>query len=202
MDKPAETAFPVHELIARRWSPRAFAPDPVTPEQLGSLLEAARWAPSAFNEQPWDLVFALREDGEAHARLAGCLVEANRAWAANAPLLMVTIAKLAFARNGKPNRHALHDVGLAAMSLVLQAEALGLAAHQMAGFDADAARRELAIPDGHEPVAFLAIGRRGDPNALPPELAEREAAPRVRRPLAELAHAGRFGERWSAGGGA
>lgn len=202
MKQPAETAFPVHELIAQRWSPRAFATDPLTPEQLGSLLEAARWAPSSFNEQPWDLIFARREDTEAHARLAACLVEANRLWAASAPLLLVTVAKLAFERNGKPNRHAWHDVGLATMSLVLQAEALGLAAHQMAGFDPEAARRELQIPEGHEPVTFIAIGRRGDPSTLPAELAEHESAPRVRRPLAEISHAGRFGRPWTTGGAA
>lgn len=194
MDRLAETRFPIHELLGRRRSPVAFAPTPVSRETLGSLLEAARWAPSSFNDQPWSFVVARREEGEAFERLASVLVPGNRAWAERAPVLLVTVARLAFARNGKPNRHAFHDVGLAAACLTFQAEALGLHVHQMAGLDVERARDLLAIPAGHEAVTAIAIGYPGDPAGLPEELRRREEAPRVRKPLAEVAFAGRYGE--------
>ena len=191
MKKTAETAFPVHDLIAERWSPRAFADRPVATELLGSLLEAARWAPSCFNAQPWRYLVARREDAEGFERLAACLVEGN-AWAREAPVLMLAVARTTFEHNGKPNRHAWHDVGLASQSLALQAQALGLATHQMAGFDADRARKLLGIPAGFEPVAMIAVGHPGEAGALPGPLAERERTPRGRRPLEELA----FGPAW------
>lgn len=195
MEKTAPTRFPVHELIAQRWSPRAFSSRRVEPEVLGSLLEAARWAPSSFNEQPWSYVVANRDDDpDGHARLLSCLVPGNQAWAAAAPVLMLSVAKLAFDKNGKPNRHAWHDVGLATASLVLQAQALGLASHQMAGYDAARAREVLAIPDGHEPVAAIAIGHPGRISDLPANLAEQEAAPRIRKPLGEFVFGGKWGE--------
>jgi nitroreductase len=191
MKKTAETAFPVHELIAERWSPRAFADRPVDPALLGSLLEAARWAPSCFNAQPWRLLVARREDAEGFERLAACLVEGN-AWAKRAPVLMLTVARTTFEHNGKPNRHAWHDVGLASAALALQAQALGLATHMMAGFDAAKAREQLGIPEGYEPVAMIAVGHPGDAGALPEPLAERERSPRTRHALEAIA----FGAGW------
>lgn len=193
MEKPAPHEVPIEPLIARRWSPRAFGQRDITGAELASMLEAARWAPSCFNEQPWSFVVAQRADAEAFERLAALLVETNRAWASKAPLLMLSVARLTFARNDKPNRHALHDVGLAVQNLVLQATALGLVVHQMAGFDVEGARESLAIPAEHEPVAMIAIGAPGNPDELPDMLREREHAPRQRKPLPELAFAGTFG---------
>ena len=193
MKRRAESAYPLHDLIAERWSPYGFDPRPVEPEVLGSLLEAARWAPSCFNEQPWRFLVAPRADGEAFDRLADCLVEGN-AWAKEAPLLMLSVALTTFERNGKPNRHAQHDVGLAVENLVLQAAALGLVAHQMAGFDAQAARETLSLPENADPMAMIALGYPGDPAALPERLAERERGPRQRRPLEAIAFGARWGE--------
>lgn len=193
MDKTIETTFPVHELIARRWSPRAFAADPVSSATLGSLLEAARWAPSCFNEQPWTYLVATKDDAEAFERLASCLVDAN-GWAKAAPVLVLSVAQTSFARNGKPNRHALHDVGLATENLVLEAVSHGLVSHQMAGFDVERAREVTGLPQGHEPVAMIAIGHPGDPAALPAPLAERESAPRVRKELQQIAYGSRWGD--------
>jgi len=194
MQKPAETAYPVHDLIASRWSPRAFSDRPVDRETLGSLLEAARWAPSCFNDQPWSFLVATREDAAGFAKLGACLMEGN-AWAKNAAALMVTVARDDFSQTGKPNKHAWHDVGLAVQSLVLQAQALGLGSHQMAGFDAGAAQTSLGIPEGYSPVTMVAIGYPGEPDSLPEALAERETAPRARRPLEEFV----FGADWGTG---
>lgn len=192
-NKPARVRFPIHPLLANRWSPRAFAARAIDDAELGSLLEAARWAPSCFNAQPWRFVVARSADAEGYARLAGCLVEGN-AWAKQAPLLLLSVARARFEHNDKPNRWAQHDVGLAMQSLVVQAEALGLVAHQMAGFDAAHARGVLGIPDGFDPVAMTAIGHPGDPAELSEELAARERAPRERKALEAIA----FGARWDA----
>jgi nitroreductase len=193
MDKIITTAYPIHDLLARRWSPRAFADRSVKHEELGSLLEAARCAPSCFNEQPWSFLVATREDEEGFERLASCLMDGN-AWAKKAPVLLLVAARLAFERNDKPNRHALHDVGLAAQSLVIQAQALGLSTHQMAGFDAQRARDVLGIPEGYEPVSMLAVGYRDEPESLPDALREREIAPRVRKELDAIAFGATWGE--------
>ena len=193
MEKPASTDHPIHDLLARRWSPRAFADRAMSPEQVNSLLEAARWAASCFNEQPWRFMVATREQEDEFAALLGCLGEKNQMWAKRASMLLISVAKTRFAHNDKPNRHALHDVGLAAAQLTMQATAMGLVVHQMAGFDADKARDVCGIPDGYEPVAAIAVGYVGDPEALPQALREREKAPRVRKSLSEIAFSGRFG---------
>ena len=193
MKKTATTVHPIHELIAERWSPYGFNGRPVQPETLGSLFEAARWAASSFNEQPWSfLVASANGDRVGFDRLAACLVPGNAEWATKAPVLALSVASQNFTRNGKPNRHAAHDVGLAVGNLILQAQALGLSVHQMAGFDADKARTDLAIPEGHEPLAMLAIGYAGFAEGFSEQLAERESAPRQRRELASMV----FGARW------
>lgn len=194
MQKLAETRYPIHELLRERWSPRAFADRMVEPEKLRSLLEAARWAPSSFNEQPWSFIVATKEHPGEYERLLSCLVEGNVRWAQHAPVLMLSVAKLAFERNGKPNRHAFHDVGLAVENLVIQATVLGLAVHQMAGFHVDKARELFSIPDGHEPVAALVLGFPGDPAGLPEDLRERELAPRIRKPLESFVFTGQWGQ--------
>ncbi len=194
MEKPAETDTPMHDLLRRRWSPRAFADRPVEVDKLRSLIEAARWAPSSFNEQPWAYLMAARDNPEEFARLLSVLTEGNVAWAQRAPVLMLSIAKLNFERNGRPNRHAFHDVGLASASLIMQATALGLVAHQMAGFDAGKARELFAIPEGWEPVAAIALGYPGEPESLPERLRSRELEPRTRKPLEQFVFTGRWGQ--------
>jgi nitroreductase len=191
LEKPAVTDFPVHDLIRSRWSPRAFADRPVPTERLGSLLEAARWAPSSYNEQPWRFFVATRDNPTEYQKMLGCLVEGNQAWARTAPVLMISVASMQFVKNGKPNPHAWHDVGLASASLVLQATALGLVCHGMAGINGTQIRTAYRIPEGFEPVAGWAIGYQAkDLSALPEKLQERERDPRQRKPLAEMVYAG------------
>ncbi|MBD0327389.1 MAG: nitroreductase family protein, partial [Pyrinomonadaceae bacterium] len=168
----------------------------VEPSKLRQLLEAARWAASCFNEQPWSFIVARKTDAAEFARLLGCLVESNRRWAKHAPVLMLSIAKLNFERNNKPNRHAFHDVGQAAASLTLQATTLGLVVHQMAGFEIEKARAEYGLPEGYEPVAGIAIGYQGDASALPKDLREKELAPRTRRTQTGFVFKGKWGEPW------
>ncbi len=194
MEKPANTDFPIHDLLRHRWSPRAFADRPVEPEKLGSLVEAARWAPSSYNEQPWAYLLATREQPAEFARLLSVLVEGNIAWAQHAPVLMLSLARLNFERNGRPNRHAFHDVGLASENLVIQATAMGLAVHQMAGFQVDKAREVFNIPEGWEPAAAIALGYPGEADSLPEPLRTRELAPRTRKPLEQFVFTGRWGE--------
>lgn len=193
MKKTAVTRFPILELHAERWSPRAFSARPVSYEQLGSLFEAARWAASCFNEQPWRYFVAMQSEPERFATLRSLLVPANDVWASKAPVLGLSVAKLDFTRGGKPNRHAYHDVGLATGALSSQAQSMGLALHQMGGFDVERARTALAIPAGFDPVAMMAIGYAGDPAGLTDELRERELAPRERRPLEESVYGASFG---------
>lgn len=198
MNRDAETQYPIHELLRTRWSPVAFADTPVDGDTIGSLLEAARWAPSSYNEQPWTLILARRDDREAFDRLAGCLVEFNQQWASRAPLLLLAVARREFTKNGKPNRHARYDVGQAIAHLTVQATASGLYVHQMAGFDPDQAREVCGIPETHDAITMMAIGYIGDPSELPPQQSERDRSPRERKPLAEVAQVGRWGDPWSA----
>lgn len=191
--KPAPADHPIHPLLAERWSPRTFADRPVDDADLLALLEAARWAPSCFNEQPWAFLVARREDGDAFERMAACLTPGNRRWAPGAAVLVISLAKKRFDRNEKPNRHAFHDVGLAAMSLTVEATARGLHVHQMAGIDRERIVETYGVPEGWEPVAGIALGHPGgDPDALPDDLPERERRERRRKALPEFV----FGERW------
>jgi nitroreductase len=190
-DREAPAEAPIEALFRRRWSPRSFTDQPVSDAHLASLIEAARWAASCFNAQPWHLVVARRDrEPEQHAALAACLSGNNQAWAPQAPVLMVAVARLDFAHNGRPNRHAAYDTGAAMAQLALQAAALGLQVHQMGGYDTDMARAALAIPEGFELRAAIAVGHPGAAAALPEALAERETAPRQRRPVAEWVHYG------------
>lgn len=190
--KTAATSEPIEALLATRWSPRAFDPDkPVTEAQLVQLMEAARWAPSCFNEQPWRYVICDRNLSEADWQKAlECLVEGNRAWAARAPILMAAIADTQFSRNGKKNRWCDYDTGAASENLCLQATALGLATHQMGGFDAQAVSDTFNLPEHCTPVAMIAVGHPGDPNLLTESARESELKARARRPLGEFAFLG------------
>jgi len=185
--------LPIHELLARRWSPRAFDERPVDTGLVRILFEAARWAPSSNNEQPWRFVVATKDQEADWMRLFECLMEGNRRWAFRAPVLMLSIARMDFEESGRLNRHAFHDTGLATQNLVLQAAVHGLMARQMAGFDVEKARADLRIPSGYEPVAIIAIGYPGDPDVLPERLREKELQPRNRRPIEEWTFSGQWG---------
>lgn len=193
MEKPADAQYPILDLFKRRWSPRAFSDQPVEAEKLRILFEAARWAPSSNNEQPWRFIVANKDYEADWNRLFACLVEGNRKWAYRAPVLILSVASLNFEDDSTPNRHAFHDTGMAVENLVLQATALGLAAHQMAGFDVEKARADLKIPSGYEPVAIIAVGYPGDLASLTDRLRERELQPRSRQPISEWTFSGKWG---------
>jgi nitroreductase len=190
--KRAMPDHPIHELIARRWSPYAFAERPVSQEDLRSLFEAVRWAPSSYNEQPWSFVVATKDNPADFERLLSCLVGGNQAWAAAAPVLALGCTRLTFTRNGKPNAAAVHDLGLASAHLTFEATARGLFVHQMIGILPDRAREVYGIPDDVQPLTGLAIGYAADPAALPEKYRDRDLAPRPRKPQFV------FGGQWGA----
>jgi nitroreductase len=181
--KLAQTRVPIHNLLRRRWSPRAFSEQPVEDEKLLSLLEAARWAPSSANEQPWNFIVATKDDHEIYNRLFECLSERNHRWADRAPVIILAVAKLHYDRTGTPNRHAWYDVGQSVAHLTVQATAVGLSVHQLGGFSVEKARELVAIPDGFEPVVILATGYADASDVLPDDFRQREEAPRLRKPL-------------------
>ena len=194
MEKPAQTIYPIHDVLERRWSPRAFDPRPIEPEKLRSLFEAVRWTASSMNEQPWYFILACRSSSaEDFERAAACLVPSNRAWAGNAPALIFAIAKKNFSQNNKPNRVAVYDLGQAAANLVMQATSLGLFVHQMAGIEIEKVRETYGIPDDFTPETAIAIGYPGDPEILPEELRKRELAPRSRKPFEQFV----FSRHWN-----
>jgi nitroreductase len=194
LQKSAETSAPIHDLIRERWSPRAFSSRHIEKEKLRSLFEAARWAASSYNAQPWYFIVATKEDPEDYKKILDCFVEFNQGWAKNAPVVALSVARMKFEHNGTPNNHAFHDVGQAAANLALQATALGLQVHQMAGILPDNAREIFRIPDGYEPVAGFAIGYPGDHADLPDTLREQERAPRTRKPLDSFVFTGGWGK--------
>ena len=193
MEKPAETRVPIHELLGRRWSTVAFSERPVEPEKLMSVLEAARWAPSSNNGQPWAYLVARKEDADNFDALLGVLVSGNRAWAQKAPVLILTLAHTQWEKDGTPNRHGFYDLGQATTNLVTQATSLGLSTHQMAGFDVEASRERFHIPAGWEPVSVAALGYRADPETLPEKLRARELGTRHRKSLEEFVFSGTWG---------
>jgi len=192
LNKSADTKLNLHPFVRERWSPRAFSEKSVSVDDLQLLLEAARWAPSCSNEQPWRFIVARKEDKEAFAKIVSVLDEGNQVWTLHAPVLMLTVAKKTFGQTGAPNRWGPHDVGLALGSLITQASAMGIFVHPMAGFDPDKARTVFHIPDDFEAMTAVAVGYLGDPNTLPDKLRERELARRTRKPLSEVA----FGPEW------
>jgi nitroreductase len=193
MQNPAKTEHPVHDLIRNRWSPRAFSDEPLSPATLRSLFEAARWAPSSSNEQPWAFLVATKDDTESFQKILSTLVEFNQAWAKNAPVLVITVSELEFARNKTPNRNAFYDTGAAVAHLTAEATSRGLFVHQMAGFEPHKAIELFHIPKGWEPIAVFAIGFPGDPHSLPDKLRERELASRSRKPISDFVMSGEWG---------
>ena len=194
MKNPAPAEFPIHELIRERWSPRAFSEKEVAPETLCSLFEAARWAPSSSNEQPWSFIVATRNDPENFDKALRPLVEFNVNWAKHAAVLGFAVCELAFAKNKAPNRNAQYDTGAAMALLSVEATARGLFVHQMAGFDPETAREVFGIPAGWDAIAAFAIGYAGDAASLPQPLRDREMAPRTRKPTREFVMTGEWGK--------
>jgi nitroreductase len=191
-----KTATPdhrIHDLVARRWSPYAFSQRPVSADDLKSLFEAARWAASSYNEQPWRYIVATQANAAEFERLVSCLVEANQAWAKAAPVLALGCTSLRFALNGKPNAAAVHDLGLASATLTLEATSRGLYVHQMIGIVPDKARTLYRIPEDVQPLTALAIGYAAEPDSLPEKYRDRDLAPRQRKKLTEFVFSGQWG---------
>lgn len=181
----------LQSFIKDRISPYAFLEKAIDDESLKLLFEAARRAPSSFNEQPWRFLYARKDDEEFDIFLS-LLMEGNREWTRNIPLIGISCAKLNFSLNGKPNKYALHDTGLAMGGLLAQATFMGIRVHQMGGFYPDKAKELLKIPDEYEPVAMFVIGYQGEAGQLPTDLKKRELMERVRKPLDEILSRGLF----------
>lgn len=193
--KSASTKHLIHELLAARWSPYAFdSSRPVSRYDLQALFEAARWAPSSYNEQPWSYIVATKDESEEFERLLSCLVEPNQTWAKEAPVLALGVISHRFKRNGKENRAAVHDLGLASANLSVEATARGLFVHQMIGILPDRARELYGIPEDADAWTALAIGYKAEPETLPDALAERDLTPRQRKPLDQFVFGGSWGE--------
>lgn len=191
--KAAQPEHPIQELLSERWSPYAFADRPVDEADLRALFEAARWAASSYNEQPWSYFVALRTDPAEFARLLTCLVPDNQVWATAAPVLVLGVVTREFIQTGAHNRAAVHDLGLASANLTFEATARGLSVHQMIGILPDRARELYQIPDQAEAFTALAIGYAASPESLPDELRERDLAPRERKPTREFVFSGTWG---------
>jgi len=184
--KRAPATLGILPVIRNRWSPRSFSDRPVSPSDLQTVFEAAHWAASSYNEQPWRFLVG-QKGSETYQKIFSILMEFNQRWAGTAPILILDAAKTKFSHNGSDNPVALYDVGAAAATLCYQATALGLHTHQMAGFDRDAARRVFNVPADYTFGAVVALGYQGEPSALTvPQMLEQEVAPRQRKPLSEL----------------
>ncbi|MBI1387440.1 MAG: nitroreductase [bacterium] len=185
-----QPVYPIDDRFINRWSPRAFSGEPIRDDELMTLFEAARWAPSSFNAQPWFFLYAKRDTPQWNT-FFDLLIEFNQQWCKNAAVLLVAISRKNFEHNGKPNANHSFDTGSAWQSLALQTVFMGLAAHGMAGFDAEKARVSLNIPDEFHVDAMIAIGKPGDKNDLPEAMREREA-PSQRKPIGEFIKEGGF----------
>jgi nitroreductase len=192
-DKKASPDFPIQPFIAERWSPYSFADRAVAPNDLQSLFEAARWAASSYNEQPWHYIVATRENPAEFLRLLSCLVEGNQVWAKAAPVLALAVVSLKSSQDNEENRAAVHDLGLADGNLCAEATARGLSVHQMIGILPDKARELYKIPPQCQAWTALAIGYKGDPAKLPEGLKARDLAARQRKSLSQFVFTGTWG---------
>lgn len=192
----APTQYPILDTLAKRWSPRAFDPArEVSPEVLHRLFEAARWAASSYNEQPWRFIMARRNvDPAGFEKAIGCLVEANQTWARQAPVLLLTAVSTKFVHNGSANRCAQHDLGLAVGNLSVQATHEGLCLHQMGGVNLAAVKAAYHLPEGFEPMTAIAIGHPTNPGGLPENLRQAEVAPRARKTFNDFVFSGDWGQ--------
>jgi nitroreductase len=190
--KLKQSSAPDHLLavIRHRWSPRSFTDREVSPKDLKTVFEAASWAASSFNEQPWRF-FVGRRHSETYQKIFSTLMEVNQQWARSAPVLIMGVAKTKFSHNGAPNRVALYDLGAAAATLCYQATELGLHTHQMAGFNVDAARKVFNVPEDYIFGAVIALGYQGEPGTLTnQQMLAQETSPRQRKPLSEIVLSG------------
>ena len=191
--KTASPDRPIHKLLSQRWSPYCFSARPVSEEDLGSLFEAARWAASSYNEQPWTYFVATRATPDDHETLLSCLLPANQEWAKAAPVLVLGVVSLKFAKNQKDNRAAVHDLGLASANLVMEATARGLSVHQMIGILPERARELLHIPEHYEAWTAMAIGYESADGESPDALRQRDLAPRERKSVDRFVFTGSWG---------
>ena len=196
MHKPAITQVAIDATLAARWSGRAYdAAKTVSHEQVIALLEAARWAPSCFGDQPWRfVVWNKNTNPQAWQQAFDCIVPGNQAWVKDAPVLLLICADTLFSHNQQPNRWAQYDTGAAAENLCLQASALGLMAHQMGGFDANLTREKFNVPAQYTPMAMISVGHPADVAMLTGDTLARETAARTRKPLSELFFEANWGE--------
>lgn len=194
MSRSAKTAYPIHGLLQERWSPRAFSGESVDRETVTKLLEAARWAPSAFNSQPWRFVVATRDETEAFEQMRGCLLPGNQRWTGETAVLMILATQLQDEPDGKKRHLNYFNSGLAVAQLTVEAAANGLHVHQMAGIDRDKARETYNIPAEFQPTIGIAIGYVADADTLPDDLRAREVSERTRKPLSEIAFSGAWGQ--------
>jgi len=185
-----EPEHPVDKIFLERHSPRAFSGEEISDEELMTLFEAAKWAPSSFNGQPWRFIYAKRNT-EYWDKIFNLMMEGNQSWAKNASVLVVIISRKTFEHNDKPSKTHTFDTGSAWMSLALQASMKGLITHGMEGFDYDKAKEDLKIPDNYQVEAMIAIGKLGDPKQLPEQLQKMEA-PNNRKKLSESVFEGEF----------
>jgi len=195
IEKNAITQTPINELLASRWSGRSFdSARDIDDKKIIALLEAARWAPSCYGDQPWRFIVCNRAtNNQAWEDAFSCLAEGNQSWAKDAPLLILASAGSVMTRNGNPNRWGQYDTGAASMSLCLQATSMGMMVHQMGGFNAEKARKIFLVPDQYTPMAMMAVGYQLPLERIPDESKERELTERSRRPLAEFFFDGVWG---------
>lgn len=194
--KKANTEYDVHDIIQERWSPRSFSDREVKPELIRKLFDAARWAPSSYNEQPWRFIYARKEEPEQFDKLYRVMGEFNQNWAGDAPMLILTIAKKKFSDTNKPNRVAKYDVGAAMSYFTFEATRHDLYVHQMAGINQEKAREIFDIPEGYKALTMAAVGYIGDPDNLDGDLKETEVSKRTRKDIDEIAFQGKWkGER-------
>ncbi len=188
MIKIANTDHPIHELITNRWSPYKFADRIVSKEDLFSLFEAARWAPSSYNEQPWRFILATKDQPNEFEKLLSCLVPANQEWAKYASALVLGVSHLLFDRNGKENKAAIHDLGAAVSHLSFEATARGISVHQMIGIEPEIAKKAYNVPNDYEVLTSFAIGYTDLSGDVSDELNERDQTPRERRKISEFVY--------------
>ncbi len=184
--KQTNTEHPILEVISKRWSPRAYDKRMIEKEKLLSIFEAARWAASAFNEQPWSFLVATKENEKMYEKLYSCISEFNKPWSHSAPVLILTLAKKAFNHNRKENSYAYYDLGQAVANLLTQASSYDIYMHQLAGFSKEKTIEEFDIPDGYEPATVIVMGYLGDGNSLSEDLLVKEQAQRVRKKVTEF----------------
>lgn len=192
--KLADTDYPIHKLLQKRWSPRAFSEKAIDTKLLNQLFEAARWAPSSYNEQPWRFIIARKEDQEAYEKLASVMNEFNQSWAADAPVLVLGLAKTTFDLDGRDNPHAGHDLGQAIAHLTFEATNHDLYVHQMAGIVPEKARDLYEISEEYKPMTMFAIGYKGSPESLNKKMQKQETSPRIRKDLDEIVFDGEWEE--------